>query len=372
MKKIAMILIVFIFAFGFEIYCESELEFLNPAAKSIVVAGDWNDWAGSAKGNLDLNNNKMVKGEDGKWRYSLSNVKQGTYEYKYIIDGKWEEGANRKVNVTPAILPVSSLEPTVKIKTAELESGTLFEIDAPTAGKVSVAGSFNDWNMNANFLQKAADGKWRTRIQLKPGTYEYKFLQDNDWDKLNQENRKITVSANSGQTQVSNQSSGLESGTLFEIDAPTAGKVSVAGSFNDWNMNANFLQKAADGKWRTRIQLKPGTYEYKFLQDSDWDKLNQDNRKITVSANSGQTQISNQSAGLESGTLFEIDAPTAGKVSVAGSFNDWNMNANFLQKAADGKWRTRIQLKPGTYEYKFLQDNDWDKLNQDNRKITVK
>ncbi len=118
--------------------------------------------------------------------------------------------------------------------------------------------------------------------------------------------------------------------------------------------------------------MKPGTYEYKFLQDNDWDKLNQDNRKITVSANSGQTQASNQSAGLESGTLFEIDAPTAGKVSVAGSFNDWNMNANFLQKAADGKWRTRIQLKPGTYEYKFLQDNDWDKLNQDNRKITVK
>ncbi|MBP7654779.1 glycogen-binding domain-containing protein, partial [Candidatus Dependentiae bacterium] len=164
-----------------------------------------------------------------------------------------------------------------------------------------------------------------------------------------------------------------EPGTVFEIEAQSAGKVSVAGSFNDWNMNANFLQKDADGKWRTRLNLKPGTYEYKFLQDGDWDKLNKDNRKITVNAGAESAlPLPALNSFSEPGTVFEIEAPSAGKVSVAGSFNDWNMNANFLQKDADGKWKTRLNLKPGTYEYKFLQDGDWDKLNKDNRKIIVK
>ncbi|MBP7652013.1 hypothetical protein KA977_01230, partial [Candidatus Dependentiae bacterium] len=252
MKKGFLILTAFFLIVIPSIYAESEIEFNNSSANSVVIAGDWNDWAGSSKGSLDLNTHKMIKGEDGKWRYSLSDVSQGMHEYKYIIDGKWEEGPNRKINVTPALLSSKLLNQSPDI--LKLSSGTVFEIEAPSAGKVSVAGSFNDWNMNANFLQKDADGKWRTRLNLKPGTYEYKFLQDGDWDKLNKDNRKITVNAGAESAlPLPALNSYSEPGTVFEIEAQSAGKVSVAGSFNDWNMNANFLQKDADGKWRTRL-----------------------------------------------------------------------------------------------------------------------
>ncbi|HPQ17690.1 MAG TPA: glycogen-binding domain-containing protein, partial [bacterium] len=127
------------------------------------------------------------------------------------------------------------------------------------------------------------------------------------------------------------------------------------------------LKKEADGKWRITLDLAPGTYEYKFLQDGDWDKLNKENRKITVPA--GGSSSTGASA---KGTTFEVDAPGARRVTIAGEFNNWDMNKHELKKEADGKWRITLDLAPGTYEYKFLQDGDWDKLNKENRRITVK
>ncbi|HPQ17691.1 MAG TPA: type I pullulanase, partial [bacterium] len=329
-------------------------EVYAPDARQVTIAGSFNDW--------NMSSDPLEKKENGKWQIYLD-LAPGAYEYKFLQDGDWDKlnKENRRITV-----PAGGSSKGISVEggsssTGASAKGTTFEVDAPGARRVTIAGEFNNWDMNKHELKKEADGKWRITLDLAPGTYEYKFLQDGDWDKLNKENRKITVPAGG-----SSSTGASAKGTTFEVDAPGARRVTIAGEFNNWDMNKHELKKEADGKWRITLDLAPGTYEYKFLQDGDWDKLNKENRKITVPA--GGSSSTGASA---KGTTFEVDAPGARRVTIAGEFNNWDMNKHELKKEADGKWRITLDLAPGTYEYKFLQDGDWDKLNKENRKITV-
>ncbi len=48
-----------------------------------------------------------------------------------------------------------------------------------------------------------------------------------------------------------------------------------------------------------------------------------------------------------------------GKVYLAGTFNDWDSSARRMVKSRDGTYRARMALEPGTYEYKFVVDGQW-------------
>lgn len=57
---------------------------------------------------------------------------------------------------------------------------------------------------------------------------------------------------------------------------------------------------------------------------------------------------------------FSIDAGPGKKVSVAGTFNDWDPEAKVLKdKNNDGIYRGAMMLPPGTYEYKYVIDGVW-------------
>lgn len=60
--------------------------------------------------------------------------------------------------------------------------------------------------------------------------------------------------------------------------------------------------------------------------------------------------------------VFEADCPLATTVSVAGSFNNWSVEANPLKKdKKSGLWTAKISLAAGDYEYKFVCDGvNWD------------
>lgn len=49
----------------------------------------------------------------------------------------------------------------------------------------------------------------------------------------------------------------------------------------------------------------------------------------------------------------------AGSVSVAGDFNQWSTTETPLEKGSDGVWRAELQLTPGAYGYKFVEDGAW-------------
>ena len=55
---------------------------------------------------------------------------------------------------------------------------------------------------------------------------------------------------------------------------------------------------------------------------------------------------------------FQLSAPEAKTVTVAGEFNKWDMDANPLRRDRQGVWKTTLRLQPGTYQYKFVIDGE--------------
>ena len=58
----------------------------------------------------------------------------------------------------------------------------------------------------------------------------------------------------------------------FELVAPTADRVSLAGSFNDWQADGvQLTQNAETGVWTGTVPLRPGEHQYMFVIDgAEW------------------------------------------------------------------------------------------------------
>ncbi|OGG43991.1 MAG: hypothetical protein A3F84_15405 [Candidatus Handelsmanbacteria bacterium RIFCSPLOWO2_12_FULL_64_10] len=54
---------------------------------------------------------------------------------------------------------------------------------------------------------------------------------------------------------------------------------------------------------------------------------------------------------------FSLEAPGAKEVSLAGTFNGWEVRS--LKRDGQGVWGASLTLTPGTYEYRFLVDGEW-------------
>ena len=56
---------------------------------------------------------------------------------------------------------------------------------------------------------------------------------------------------------------------------------------------------------------------------------------------------------------FSFSAPHAESVSIAGDFNDWNATSHSMKKDKKGVWKASLHLAPGTYQYRFFVDGQW-------------
>lgn len=56
--------------------------------------------------------------------------------------------------------------------------------------------------------------------------------------------------------------------------------------------------------------------------------------------------------------VFQLYAPDAKSVVVAGDFNGWRTD-DFLTKDETGIWSKKFKVKPGVYQYKFIVDGKW-------------
>ena len=64
-----------------------ELKLTAPKARSVFVAGNFNGW--------DAKSNVLNKESGGVWRAFLQ-LSPGRYEYRFIVDGQWQEDPNAK------------------------------------------------------------------------------------------------------------------------------------------------------------------------------------------------------------------------------------------------------------------------------------
>jgi len=55
-----------------------------------------------------------------------------------------------------------------------------------------------------------------------------------------------------------------------------------------------------------------------------------------------------------------LEAEPGSKVSVAGTFNDWNPERNPMKaKPRSGKYATTVTLWSGRHEYRFVVNGEW-------------
>ncbi len=57
--------------------------------------------------------------------------------------------------------------------------------------------------------------------------------------------------------------------------------------------------------------------------------------------------------------IFEFFAPSAVKVSVVGTFNQWNCEKDLMKNEGDGRWKATLELPVGRYEYRYSVDGIW-------------
>ena len=69
--------------------------------------------------------------------------------------------------------------------------------------------------------------------------------------------------------------------------------------------------------------------------------------------------VADGARGLREPVQFELIAPAASRVTLVGSFNEWNPAATPLSRdATTGKWTVSIRLAPGRHVYAFVVDGD--------------
>ena len=56
---------------------------------------------------------------------------------------------------------------------------------------------------------------------------------------------------------------------------------------------------------------------------------------------------------------FSLEAVEAKKVSLVGEFNNWNPDADPMQRDENETWTKAKMLPPGNIEYKFWVDGEW-------------
>jgi Glycogen recognition site of AMP-activated protein kinase len=82
---------------------------------------------------------------------------------------------------SPASQPSSATKSTEPAKVSAGSRPVCFELFAPNARTVFLAGSFNQWNPTATPMTRMGADKWVKELYLPAGRYEYQFVLDGRW-----------------------------------------------------------------------------------------------------------------------------------------------------------------------------------------------
>jgi 1,4-alpha-glucan branching enzyme len=133
-----------------------------PNARKVIIAGSFNGWR---------EDELLMKKDSTGWHLPVA-LAPGTYEYKFIVDGKW---------ITDPSNPALTGSGNYTNSLMSFKANHTFVLgNYPEAANVNVAGSFNGWRSDSYRMVKE-NGKWKLPLYLKPGKYTYKFIVDEKW-----------------------------------------------------------------------------------------------------------------------------------------------------------------------------------------------
>jgi len=259
-----------------------------------------------------------------------------------------------------------------------------FQLAAPGAGGVEVAGTFNGWSPTP--MDKGEGDLWSLVLDLDPGEYQYKFIIDGTWREdpaaesyaddgyggrngvftLGDEAKVLGAAGAPATGEAAAKPSGATEPVTFTFEPRTGGvrDVFLAGTFNGWDPGKDRMtDEDGDGVWTITLQLPRGRHLYKFVVDGTW--LEDENAEEAEDDGlGGMNSVIRVGGGAATG-MFRVPfryAPSGRPAAVflAGSFNDWSPDRDAMTDAdGDGVWELTLILPAGEAVYKFVADGRW-------------
>lgn len=347
------------------------------AGAEALLGSNWNEKEG----------NELELQADGKYKLVLENVElaKGNYEYKVVIDHKWNNGEVQDNSVL-SIDKSGIYDVTFTYDAAIPEVSAVADLkeEVVILPTVQLKGGFNGWD--GEDLVPAEDKKscsiTRTIAQ---GDWSFKMYVNSQWlgegQEITRENNTATATLDGADMTLKADKGGdytftwtYETNTLVVTfpaeDLPVEHIYSLAGSEGlfglNWDPLGDFeMTKQDDGSYKyvmTDKELAKATYEFKVVIDHQWNNGEVADNSQLVIDKAGKyditfTYVPDTKATAATAELKEelIIIPT---VQLAGTFNSWS--AEDLTAAEDKKTCSISKsIEAGEYTFKMIVAGSW-------------
>ncbi len=315
---------------------------------------------------------------DGVWGYIVKLTADAYHSYKWAVDDDSDSG-NGYLKDASFVLPTANpVKSTLYLYPPVTVTFNYYDKENKITDSIYIRGDFNDWSMLDKLNGPIGDDRLFTVTKtLSEGTYNYKYYADGDWEKVNKDNRSITVVYGNDNTQNDYYAGGKDIVfNYYDVENKVTDSIYLKGDFNGWGDDNKMIGPIGENrKFTTTVSAVVGnTYNYKYLVDGDWDKVNTANRSVTVTAD--MNEKNDYYAGPIKVTFnyydFENNIDTS--IHIRGDFNGWTLSYEYelvCVDAASNKYSLTLELNQGTYNYKYYVDGDWEKVNTANRTVVV-
>ncbi len=278
---------------------------------------------------------------------------------------------------------------------------------------VHVAGSFQNWNPASTALTNQGNGIYSVTLSIPAGTYQYKFINGNDWpqaesvpaacgagDGFGGYNRTVNIGGNNPITVgpvcfascfACNDQPGTVSVTLMvDMSEQTVSPngVHVAGSFQGWNPSATAMTAIGNGLYSYTFELTENTsINYKFINGNDWPQSEVVPAECGVGDGFGgyNRTLSVQTADVPGSSVcfgscaacttlpdpemvqvtirVDMSQQTVDPngVHIVGTFQNWTLPGPVMSPAGNGVYEHIMEVTAGsTIDYKFLNGITFD------------
>ncbi len=231
---------------------------------------------------------------------------------------------------------------------------------------IAVAGEFNDWANDQWIMKQLDENRFELRKKIADFTdefsWEFKFvINEHYWaepegeiDNLSKAKNKVGYDLKVYNLKMYTAHISEDGNTSFYLKGyENAEQVVLSGTFNKWNERLFKMKKTQNG-WYLTLQLKPGTYEYKFIIDGMWisDESNPNKKKNEFDQYNSVVEV-------KAYYTFKLRGhKNAKEVLLSGSFNDWSEDGFAMTKTEYG-WKYTVLLSGGKHLYKFIVDEEW-------------
>jgi chromosome partitioning protein len=114
----------------------------------------------------------------------------GFEDYRSLTAEVLQQGSagpiGERITIGDVVTPTEDDDAEGPLPPAVTRAGVMFTFEAPKAGRVQLAGDFNDWDLDGNDMSPT--GRiWKKVVPLQPGRYRYRYVVDGRWqnDPLN-------------------------------------------------------------------------------------------------------------------------------------------------------------------------------------------